>query len=247
MNKSAKRVQISDISMNSDYDQPLFALLDNKFFKLGPVDFIEKRNQLEALDNFQSFNQLIKYHIENAETSQKKKIYKLKSQDDNNNWRENQPSNRSNESMKSVYFKIKVKQQTYLGKPALAIYLSDYTDKIKDKLNNLIRQELNDKAQTSESFGSTVSHEMRTPLSSIIFFVKQVIYAIQMNQFTKRQKAESLRHCKLMLSQMYLLQSFVEDLLDLRQMRDGAFSLSSAPFDPNETFDLICSSFEPQL
>ena len=68
-----------------------------------------------------------------------------------------------------------------------------------------------------------------------------------MKQLTEQQKAESLKYCKLMLSQIYLLQSFVEDLLDLRQMRDGAFSLSSAPFDPNETFELICSSFEPQV
>ena len=30
-------------------------------------------------------------------------------------------------------------------------------------------------------------------------------------------------------------------------MRDGAFSLSPTPFDPNETFDLICSSFQPQI
>ena len=30
-------------------------------------------------------------------------------------------------------------------------------------------------------------------------------------------------------------------------MRDGAFSLNSSPFDPNETFDLICSSFYPQV
>ena len=30
-------------------------------------------------------------------------------------------------------------------------------------------------------------------------------------------------------------------------MKDGAFRLSSTPFDPNETFDLICNSFEPQL
>ena len=30
-------------------------------------------------------------------------------------------------------------------------------------------------------------------------------------------------------------------------MRDGAFSLSSTPFDPNETFNMIFSSFVPQL
>ena len=49
-----------------------------------------------------------------------------------------------------------------------------------------------------------------------------------------------------MLSQLYFLQSFVEDLLDLRQIKDGVFTLNQEPFDPNETFELICSTFEPQ-
>ena len=88
---------------------------------------------------------------------------------------------------------------------------------------------------------------MRTPLSSIIFFVKQIILAFQVHTITEQEKTQSLKYCKLMLSQLYFLQSFVEDLLDLRQIKDGAFSLSSTPFDPNETFDLICSSFEPQV
>ena len=63
INKSAKKVQLSDVSMNLDYDQPLFALLDDQFFNQGPVDFTEKRNQLEALGNFESFNELIKQHL----------------------------------------------------------------------------------------------------------------------------------------------------------------------------------------
>ena len=49
-----------------------------------------------------------------------------------------------------------------------------------------------------------------------------------------------------MLGSLYFLQSFVEDLLDLRQIKDGVFSLSQSEFDPNETFDLICNSFQPQ-
>ena len=58
----------------------------------------------------------------------------------------------NNGKEQSRYFKIKVKEQAYLGKAALAIYLSDYTDKMQDKMNNLIRKESSDKAQTSESF-----------------------------------------------------------------------------------------------
>ena len=39
-----------------------------------------------------------------------------------------------------------------------------------------------------------------------------------------------------MMSQLTFLQSFVEDLLDLRQLKDGVFSLTREIFDVNETF-----------
>ena len=46
--------------------------------------------------------------------------------------------------------------------------------------------------------------------------------------------------------QLTFLSSFIEDLLDLRQLKDGVFSLSTEVFDPIETFELMCSTFEPQ-
>ena len=40
--------------------------------------------------------------------------------------------------------------------------------------------------------------------------------------------------------------SFVDDLLDLRQLHDGVFSLVSQIFDPNETFTDLINIFKPQ-
>ena len=71
----------------------------------------------------------------------------------------------------------------YIGKPAIAIFMSDYTKKIRDKLNRLQRQEEFDSAQQSENFTSTVSHEMRTPLFSIQFFLKQIMTLLYMTKF----------------------------------------------------------------
>ena len=34
--------------------------------------------------------------------------------------------------------------------------------------------------------------------------------------------------------------SFVDDLLDLRQIREGLFSLTKEVFDPMETLEIIC-------
>ena len=50
-----------------------------------------------------------------------------------------------------------------------------------------------------------------------------------------------------MMSQLTLLQSFVEDLLDLRQLKDGGvLSLTSEIFDPNEILEEIVDTFIPQ-
>jgi len=42
------------------------------------------------------------------------------------------------------------------------------------------------------------------------------------------------------------MQSFVRDLLDVRQLKDGVFSLQKNLFNPNEIFDLVCNIFNPQ-
>ena len=42
------------------------------------------------------------------------------------------------------------------------------------------------------------------------------------------------------------MQTFVDDLLDLKQIKDGAFSLVKEVFDPNELLSFIKDIFEPQ-
>ena len=54
-----------------------------------------------------------------------------------------------------------------------------------------------------------------------------------------------LKYTTLMMSQLVFIQSFVEDLLDLRQMSDGVFSLVAEPFDLIEVLNGICSVFDP--
>lgn len=49
-----------------------------------------------------------------------------------------------------------------------------------------------------------------------------------------------------MMSQLIFLQSFIEDLLDLRQLRDGVFSLVLEPLDVSQILKEICSIFDPQ-
>lgn len=47
------------------------------------------------------------------------------------------------------------------------------------------------------------------------------------------------KYLNLVMGQMTFMQSFVEDLLDLRQLRDGEFSLANVPFDPNDVLKVV--------
>ena len=42
-----------------------------------------------------------------------------------------------------------------------------------------------------------------------------------------------------------LMQTFVDDLLDLKQIKDGVFSLVTEVFDPNDVLEMVCDIFSP--
>ena len=46
-----------------------------------------------------------------------------------------------------------------------------------------------------------------------------------------------------MSSQLNLMQCFVDDLLDLRQLKDDVFSLNTEPFNVNEMLEQVCEIF----
>ena len=73
---------------------------------------------------------------------------------------------------------------------------------------------------------------MRTPIATIIFFIQMLLSMISnADKFEKKDLPQCVNYCTIITSQLELLQSFIEDLLDLKQIRDGIFSLASEPFD----------------
>lgn len=43
------------------------------------------------------------------------------------------------------------------------------------------------------------------------------------------------------------MQTFVDDLLDLRMIKDGVFILENQVFDPNEVLEMVCDIFSIQV
>ena len=67
---------------------------------------------------------------------------------------------------------IQVKPYEFQGKKAAALTLLSVTEKMKNKFYKMQRRERHAKQQQAESYKSTISHEMRTPLQSLIIFAK---------------------------------------------------------------------------
>ena len=53
--------------------------------------------------------------------------------------------------------------------------MSDATKKIWAKVEKMRTQELQQQAQQAESYTATLSHEMRTPLATALFFLKSIM------------------------------------------------------------------------
>ena len=72
---------------------------------------------------------------------------------------------------------------------------------------------------------------MRTPILTIIFFLKLIIDTLASTPINIARIPQSLKYCELMMSQLEFLQSFIDDLLDLRMLQIGQFSLIYESFD----------------
>ena len=124
---------------------------------------------IRDVDTYKSIHEIIKEESESGFPG-KKHIYKLV-------WNE-EPSNnvkrdgaRPGLQLTNRFFAIKVKKQNYLGQQAFAIYLSDYTKKLQAKLLSLQEGERKRYEMTASTYTSTVTHELRTPLLSVVFLL----------------------------------------------------------------------------
>ena len=50
-----------------------------------------------------------------------------------------------------------------------------------------------------------------------------------------------------MKSQLSLMECFVEDLLNLKLIKEGVFQLVQEPFEIQDALNFICSMFEPHF
>jgi len=86
-----------------------------------------------------------------------------------------------------------------MGQPAIALYMSDSTVKVRAKLRKMKEQEKKQTAMQSSNFTSTVSHEMRTPISTMLFFLAMVIKILQTEPFDPYEISQGIKYCQILV------------------------------------------------
>ncbi|MDN5351716.1 MAG: hypothetical protein PWQ12_635 [Clostridiales bacterium] len=102
---------------------------------------------------------------------------------------------------------------------------------------NLMADELNQQEKTKRMFISSLSHDLRTPLTNIKGYTRGML-----DGTIEADKQE--RYLKIVLSESDRLIKMINDLLDLSKMESGALVLNKTDFDLSEMILNVLDSFE---
>ena len=136
------------------------------------------------------------------------------------------------------FTQIRAKKISYLSSPAIAIYFQNMTQYIHQiRLESQILEEKNIN-HSLQTFTSTISHEFRTPLSTSLMLLEQLM------QSNLSNKAKSI--ILIIISQLNLLLCLVNDVLDIKMINQGQYQPKIQTFSPEGVFKFIKDMFQPQ-
>ena len=137
-------------------------------------------------------------------------------------------------------------RRTLNGEPVLEILIDDANSELINSVIDLKveKNDRNARENYEESFKATNCHELRTPLlsqkqlaKSIIIFLKGLV---GQNPAVVKKEIKKL---KLMLSQLNLMEGFVEDMLNFAMIKAGLFSINYADFNLRKVTSFIKETF----
>ena len=126
---------------------------------------------------------------------------------------------------------IRAKKIQYLEKPAIAIYFENMTQHVNElRLEAKILEEKN-RNQSLESYTSTISHEFRTPLSTCLMFLE--------NLLGQKLSYDALSMLHLIISQLNMLLCMVNDVLDIKMILHKKYEAKLEKFSPLNILNFI--------
>lgn len=231
-------------TMLTESHKAQFAPIDREILdQQGTVDYEKSINQIKEANDYISLQKILKTQ---QSIHLSKKIFKIAS-DEGEPMNQNENLSLSHVKVKKQYVMLQIRKQVHASKPAFVVYMRDKTESVRKKLLQMQRLDTRTVARQTEQFTSTVSHEMRAPIQTIMFFLKGIIEMLSASPFDESHIPDMLQKSKLMMGQLTFLYSFVADLLDQKQLKFGAFNLVQQPFDVQAMIMDIFSIFSPQM
>ncbi len=105
---------------------------------------------------------------------------------------------------------------------------------------NRMASELSSQEESRRSFVANVSHELRSPMTSMKGYVQAMLDGTIPQQ-------DQPRYLQVVLDETNRLTDLVRDLLDLSRLESGKFPMDIAPFDANEMMRRILIRFEQRI
>ena len=131
-----------------------------------------------------------------------------------------------------------MKKINYLEKPATAVHFYNMTQHVNQvRLESQILEEKN-RNVSLQSYTSTISHEFRTPLSTSLMFLA--------NLLETNLPQGTISVIQLIVSQLNLLLCLVNDVLDMKLIQEGVFKPKFERFQLQKTLDFIVAMFDSQ-
>ena len=112
-------------------------------------------------------------------------------------------------------------------------------EELGDSINHMAA-ELNRMEDSRRSFVANVSHELRSPMTSMRGYVQAMLDG------TISQE-DMPRYLQIVMDETQRLTDLVRDLLDLSRLESGKFPLTQAPFDLNELVCRTLINFEGRI
>lgn len=142
------------------------------------------------------------------------------------------------------FLRIKMKHRQYEGKETIVFYFKNVSFKVRSKIVELSYLERKQEETQAESYKSCISHELRTPLNNIKQVVESILGVIASKKRPSKSSLASISdQLKLSYGQLALMEYFIEDLLNLRLLREGYFEINKAVFDLHEALDFVVDIF----
>lgn len=105
---------------------------------------------------------------------------------------------------------------------------------------NRMASELSSQEESRRSFVANVSHELRSPMTSMKGYVQAMLDGTI-------PESEQPRYLQVVLDETNRLTDLVRDLLDLSRLESGKFPMDIAPFNANEMMRRILIRFEQRI